>query len=36
MVTAGKEIEKAVLSRAIRLLSEDRVMRNDYKTIVFE
>ena len=36
MVTAGKEIEKAVLSRAIRLLSEDRVMRNNYKTIVFE
>ncbi|KKO92959.1 MULTISPECIES: formyltetrahydrofolate deformylase [Sphingobacterium] len=36
MITAGKEIEKAVLSRAIRLLSEDRVMRNDYKTIVFE
>jgi len=36
MVTAGKEIEKAVSSRAIRLLSEDRVMRNDYKTIVFE
>lgn len=36
MVTAGKEIEKAVLSRAIRLLSEDRVMRNNCKTIVFE
>lgn len=36
MVSAGKEIEKAVLSRAIRLLTEDRVMLNDNKTIVFD
>lgn len=36
MVSAGKEIEKAVLSRAIRLLTEDRVMLNDNKTVVFD
>lgn len=36
MVSAGKEIEKAVLSRAIRLLTEDRVMLNGNKTVVFE
>ncbi len=36
MKTAGKEIEKAVLSRAIQLLVEDRVMLNINKTIVFK
>lgn len=36
MKTAGKEIEKAVLSRAIQLLTEDRVMLNGNKTIVFK
>lgn len=36
MKTAGKEIEKAVLSRAIQLLVEDRVMLNGNKTIVFK
>jgi len=36
MVSAGKEIEKAVLSRAIRLLTEDRVMLHGNKTIVFD
>lgn len=36
LVTAGKEIEKAVLSHAIHLLTEDRVMRQGNKTIVFE
>ncbi|MBE8720225.1 formyltetrahydrofolate deformylase [Sphingobacterium pedocola] len=36
MRTAGKEIEKAVLSRAIQLLTEDRVMLNGNKTIVFK
>lgn len=36
LVTAGKEIEKAVLSHAIQLLMEDRVMRQGNKTVVFE
>lgn len=36
LVVAGKEIEKAVLSHAIQLLMEDRVMRQGNKTIVFE
>ncbi|EFK57255.1 formyltetrahydrofolate deformylase [Sphingobacterium spiritivorum] len=36
MMTAGKEIEKAVLARAIRLLLEDRVMLDRNKTVVFE
>ncbi|WDF67989.1 formyltetrahydrofolate deformylase [Sphingobacterium oryzagri] len=36
LVIAGKEIEKAVLSQAIQLLMEDRVMRQGNKTIVFE
>lgn len=36
LVTAGKEIEKAVLSQAIHLLTEDRVMLQGNKTIVFE
>lgn len=36
MKTMGKEIEKAVLSRAIQLLVEDRVMINGNKTIVFK
>ncbi|NGM63312.1 formyltetrahydrofolate deformylase [Sphingobacterium sp. SGG-5] len=36
MKTMGKEIEKSVLSRAIQLLVEDRVMVNGNKTIVFK
>lgn len=36
MRTAGKEIEKAVLTRAVQLLVEDRVMLNGNKTIVFK
>lgn len=36
MISAGKEIEKAVLSRAIRLLTEDRVMLNSHKTVIFD
>lgn len=36
LITAGKEIEKAVLSQAIHLLTEDRVMLQGNKTIVFE
>lgn len=36
MKTAGKEIEKAVLTRAIQLIMEDRVILNGNKTIVFK
>lgn len=36
LVVAGKEIEKAVLSHAISLLTEDMVMLQGNKTIVFE
>ncbi|WP_437921887.1 formyltetrahydrofolate deformylase [Sphingobacterium sp. LRF_L2] len=36
LVVAGKEIEKAVLSHAIQLLTEDRVMLHGNKTVVFE
>jgi formyltetrahydrofolate deformylase len=36
MVKAGKEIEKSVLSRAIELVLEDRVIISGNKTIVFE
>lgn len=36
MKTAGQEIEKAVLIRAIQLVLEDRVMINGNKTIVFK
>ena len=36
MRIAGTEIEKAVLSRAIQLLSEDRVMIHENRTIVFK
>lgn len=36
MKTMGKEVEKAVLIRAIQLLMEDRVMLNGNKTIVFK
>jgi len=36
MRTAGKEIEKAVLSRAIQLLSEDRIILHGNRTIVFK
>lgn len=34
--TAGHEIEKAVLARAVQLVVEDRVMINGNKTIVFK
>lgn len=36
LISAGKEIEKAVLSHAIQLLTEDRVMLQGNKTVVFE
>ncbi|PTR01312.1 formyltetrahydrofolate deformylase [Mucilaginibacter yixingensis] len=36
MVTSGKEIEKAVLSRAMQLVFEDRVFITGNKTVVFE
>lgn len=36
MRTAGKEIEKAVLSRAIQLLLEDRIILHGNRTIVFK
>lgn len=36
MKRAGQEIEKAVLTRAIQLIVEDRVMLNGNKTIVFK
>ena len=36
IVSAGKEIEKAVLTQAIQLLTEDRVMLQGNKTVVFE
>ncbi|RXK60347.1 formyltetrahydrofolate deformylase [Lacibacter luteus] len=36
MIKAGKEIEKAVLAKALKLLFEDRVFVYQNKTIVFE
>ena len=36
MVKAGKEIESAVLARALRLVFEDRVLVYKNKTVVFE
>jgi len=36
MVKAGKEIEKSVLSKAVELVLEDRVIISGNKTIVFE
>ena len=36
MVTSGKEIEKAVLSQALKLVLEDRIFITGNKTIVFE
>ena len=36
LITAGQEIEKAVLSEAIQLLTEDKVMLHGNKTVVFE
>ncbi|HEV2480591.1 MAG TPA: formyltetrahydrofolate deformylase [Puia sp.] len=36
MMKAGKEIESAVLARALRLVFEDRVMVYKNKTVVFE
>ena len=36
MVRAGKEIEKSVLSKAIRLVIEDRVIITGNRTVVFE
>jgi formyltetrahydrofolate deformylase len=36
MISAGKEIETAVLARALQLVFEDRVLVHQNKTIVFE
>ena len=36
MRRAGKEVEKAILSKAISLIIEDRVFITGNKTIVFE
>jgi formyltetrahydrofolate deformylase len=36
MVIAGKEIEKAVLAKALKMLFEDRVFVYNNKTVVFE
>lgn len=36
MVRAGKEIEKAVLAKALHLVFEDRVLVHGNKTVVFE
>ena len=36
MMKAGKEIEKSVLAKALKILFEDRVFVYDNKTIVFE
>ncbi|HEY5370148.1 MAG TPA: formyltetrahydrofolate deformylase [Hanamia sp.] len=36
MVKAGQEVEKAVLNKAISLVSQDKVFTNGNKTIVFE
>ena len=36
MVKAGQELEKAVLNKAISLISLDKVFTNGNKTIVFE
>lgn len=36
MVTAGKEVEKAVLSKALQFVIEDRVLIHGNRTIVFE
>ena len=36
MATAGKEIEKAVLAKALKMLFEDRVFVYNNKTVVFE
>lgn len=36
MIKAGKEVEKGVLARALKMLFEDRVFVYDNKTIVFE
>jgi len=36
MIRAGKEIEKAVLAKALKMLFEDRVFVYNNKTIVFE
>ena len=36
MVTAGKEVEKSVLSKALRMVIEDRVIITGNRTVVFE
>lgn len=36
MIRAGKEIEKSVLSKALRMVIEDRVIITGNKTVVFE
>ena len=35
-IHAGKEIEKAVLAKALKMLFEDRVFVYNNKTVVFE
>jgi len=36
MVRAGKEVEKSVLSKALRMVIEDRVIITGNRTVVFE
>jgi len=36
MITAGKEVEKSVLAKALKMLFEDRVFVYNNKTVVFE
>jgi formyltetrahydrofolate deformylase len=36
MIRAGKEVEKSVLAKALKMLFEDRVFVYDNKTVVFE
>jgi formyltetrahydrofolate deformylase len=35
MAKAGKDVEKMVLSRALKLVLEDRIMLSGNKTIIF-
>jgi formyltetrahydrofolate deformylase len=36
MIKAGKEVEKSVLAKALKMVFEDRVFVYDNKTVVFE
>jgi formyltetrahydrofolate deformylase len=36
MVNAGKEVEKSVLAKSLKMLFEDRVFVYNNKTVVFE